>query len=197
MPSNFRANCARFCFWAGVVLLAAAPLAFGQETPQEVAAIDAVTKWKVINTALFVLGLIWFLWKFGPGFFNARSADIQRAIQEATGLKIEAEFRHSEIDRKMASLADEVKKLRAQAAIEREREHERFRKETQAEIEHMRHNVAAETEALRLESMQQLRQQTAGMAIGRAREKLRQRLASGEPEDLVHDFIHLVERGKN
>ena len=41
-------------------------------------------------------------------FFNARSADIQKAIQEATGLKMNADLRYSEIDRKMANLSSEV-----------------------------------------------------------------------------------------
>src|SRR5581483_7324992 len=110
---------------------------------------DPVTIWKVVNTALFVIGLGWLMWKYGPSFFNTRSASIQKAIQDATGLKIEADFRYSEIDRKMAGLADEVRKIRQQAAIELERDHARFREETRLEIEHIHHNVQADIDAFR------------------------------------------------
>ncbi len=183
---------------SGVVLFLAAPHVLAVETQaQETALLDAVTRWKIINTAIFIAGLAYVLWKYAPAFFNARSADIQKAIKDATGLKIEAEFRYSEIDRKMATLAEEVKKMRAQAAVELERDHENFRHEAQVEIAHIQHNVAAEIEAFRQEGMIQVRRHTAQLAMQRAERRLQERLASGERDDSVQDFIHLVERGKN
>ena len=183
---------------ATFLLLAGAAHAFGQESQeQEKAALDAVTKWKIINTAIFALGVGWFLWKYAPAFFNARSADIQKAIKDATGLKIEADFRYSEIDRKIASLADEVKKMREEARTEIEREHERFRHEAQAQIEHIHRNVAAEIEAFRQRGIHQLRQHTVQMAMQIAERQLQRRFQSGEPEDMLQNFIHLVEQGKN
>ncbi|MBV9611315.1 MAG: ATP synthase F0 subunit B [Acidobacteriaceae bacterium] len=191
----------RHFFWLALlvaVFAVAAPHAWAQETAaQETAALDAVTKWKIINTAIFAVGLGWFIWKYAPAFFNARSSDIQKAIKDATGLKIEADFRYSETDRKMAGLADEIRRIREQNKIEMERDHKRFRQETQAQIEHIRHNVAAELEAFRQEGIQQIRQRTVQLAIDSAQRRLEERLRSGEPEDLLRDFIHLVERGRN
>ncbi len=188
----------RSCFRAAVLLVTTAALTFAQETQaQETAALDAVTRWKIINTLLFAAGLGWFVWKYAPAFFNARSADIQKAIKDATGLRIEAEFRYSEIDRKMAGLADEVKKLRAESALEMEREHERFRQQTQAELKHIQRNISAEIEAFRNEGVQQIRQHTAKLALDLAERQLRERFRSSEPQDLLQDFVHLVERGKN
>ncbi len=181
-----------------LLLLAGAPHVLAQETrAQETAALDVVTRWKIINTAIFVVALGWFLWKYAPAFFNARSADIQKAIQDATGLKLEADFRYSEIDRKMATLGDEVRKMREQAGRELAREHERFRHDAQMEIEHIHHNVAAEIEAFREEGIHRVRQHTAELAMQLAERELEERFRSGEPEDLLHDFIHLVEQGKN
>src|SRR5947209_1006757 len=68
--------------------------------------------WRIANTLLFAAVFGWFLYRTAPKFFNARSADIQKAIKDATGLKIEADFRYSEVDRKMATLAEEVKRMR-------------------------------------------------------------------------------------
>lgn len=182
----------------GALLLAIALQISAQETrAQETAILDSVTKWKIANTAIFVILVGWFLWKFAPRFFNARSADIQKAIQDATGLKLEADYRYSEVDRKMASLGEEVKRMREQSRVEWEREHERLRQEADSDIEHIRHNVTAEIEALRLEGSQRLRQHTARLALELAERRLRHRFTTGEPEDLLQNFIHLVERGKN
>jgi F0F1-type ATP synthase membrane subunit b/b' len=155
---------------------------------------DAVTRWKIANTLIFAIGLGYLIAKYAPAFFNARSSEIQKAIQDATGLKIEAEFRSSEIDRKMAGLAEEVKKLRQQYAGELEREHDRFRAESDAELQHIHHNVAAEIEALRLEGTRRVRQHTAQLAIALAEHRLQERAAREPEDDLVRDFIHLVER---
>ena len=181
----------------GTILLATALQLCAQETPQETAALDAVTRWKIINTAIFAALLGWFVWKYAPRFFNARSADIQKAIKDATGLKLDADYRYSEVDRKMASLAEEVKKMKEQARIEWDREHERLQHEADSDIDHIHHNVANEIEALRLEGAQKLRRHTAQLALQMAEQRLRDRFAGGEPDNLLQNFIHLVERGKN
>jgi F-type H+-transporting ATPase subunit b len=186
-----------FSLYLGILFLAAAPAAFAQESPQqETAALDRVSKWKIANITIFVILLGYFIAKYSPRFFNARSADIQRAIQEATGLKLEADFRYSEIDRKMATLAEEVKKLREQAARELEREHQNFLREATADIEHIRKNTAAEIEALRSEGAARVRQHTAQMALALTERRLQDRLASAGPDGYLSDLIHLVEEDK-
>jgi F-type H+-transporting ATPase subunit b len=186
-----------FASLVAILLATALQLCAQENSAQETAILDAVTRWKIVNTAIFALLVGWFLWKFAPRFFNARSADIQKAIKDATGLKLEADYRYSEIDRKMASLGEEVKKMREQARREWEREHDHLRQEADAEIEHIHHNVANEIEAFRLEGSQELRQHTAQLALDQAERRLRHRFAGGEPDGLLQNFIHLVERGKN
>jgi len=181
----------------GVVFLGAALQLSAQETPQEVVAIDTVTKWKIINTAIFVILVGWFLWKNAPRFFNARSADIQRAIKDATGLKLDADYRYSEVDKKLATLGEEVAHMREQSRIEWEREQNRLREEADSEIAHIRKNVTNEIEAFRLEGAQRLRKHTARLALELAERRLRHRFAEGEPESLLQNFIHLVEKGHN
>ncbi len=166
-------------------------------TPEEKAALDRVGRWKIINFSLFAIALGYALVKYSPRFFNARSADIQKAIQDATGLKLEADFRYSEIDRKMATLAEAVAKLRAEAAIEMEREHRRVLGQTQDEIAHINHNVAAELDAFQSEGADRVKRRGAQLALSLAERRLQDRFASGEPDGLMQDFIHLVERGEN
>jgi F-type H+-transporting ATPase subunit b len=179
-----------------IVLGFALQLCAQENSAQETAALDAVTRWKIINTAIFVALVAWFLWKNAPRFFNARTADIQRAIKEATGLKMDADYRYSEVDRKMATLAEEVQRMREQARADWERERQRLQEEADSDIRHIRQNVANEVEAFRLEGSQKLRRHTAQLALELAERRLRNRFAENQPEDLTN-FIHLVERGKN
>src|ERR1700756_2411018 len=104
-----------FCTASTILVCVALQLSAQVPSEQETAAMDKVGIWKLINSAIFAVLLGWFLWKYAPRFFNARSADIQRAIKEATGLKLDADYRYSEIDRKMALLGEEVQKMREQA----------------------------------------------------------------------------------
>lgn len=189
--------------FAGLVLLPvlsfgqeAAPSA-GQSSEKKTEEDDGLMKWKVINFAIFALGLGYVIVKNAPAFFNARSADIQKAIQEATGLKMEADLRYSEVDRKMANLAGEVEKVRAEAKAEMQREHERMLNETKQEIEHIQRNVAAETEGLQQEGALKVRQHTTRLALALAERRLRDRFAGANSDDLLRDFVNLVDRGKN
>jgi F0F1-type ATP synthase membrane subunit b/b' len=78
-----------------------------------------------------------------------------------------------------------------------ERAHQRFRHETELELERIRHNVQAEIEALRKEGADQVRRHTAQLALNSAERRLRDRFAAEDPTPLIDDFIRLVERGKN
>ncbi len=188
-----------FCVVYVALLIFPTAHASAQEemSPQEKAQLDRVGGWKLINFSIFALLLGWALVKYSPRFFNTRSADIRKAIEDATGLKLEADYRYSEIDRKMATLAEEVKKLRAQAAIELEREHGRVRRETAQEIDHINHQVNNEIDALRKEAADRVRHHAAQLALTLAERRLQDRFARGEPEYLLQDFVHLVEQGKN
>lgn len=181
-------------FTAGQQRLRAQGPTEAQEAEQET---FSHSTWKAINFAIFAVGLGYVLVKFAPGFFNARTADIQKAIQDATGLKMDADFRYSEVDRKMANLAGEVDKLRAQSKAEMDREHERLLAQTQDELEYIKQHTAAEVDALRLEGARHVRQHTAQLAFSLAEQRLRDRFAASDQQDLLHDFVNLVERGKN
>jgi F-type H+-transporting ATPase subunit b len=153
--------------------------------------------WGGLNFLIFAVAFGYALVKLGPAFFNARSADIQKAIKDATGLKIDADFRYSEIDKRMANLPGEVEKLKAEARANMDRVHERLLRETREEEERIKASTAAEIEALRGEGIQQVRLTAAQRAFGLAEKRLMERFAGSDSDDLLHDFAELVERGKN
>jgi F-type H+-transporting ATPase subunit b len=188
----------RLSICVALALFAGGLQAVAQESQHgDEAAANSIGKWKLINTALFAALVAWFLAKNGPRFFNARSTDIQKAIQDATGLKIEADFRYSEIDKKMATLADEVARIREQGKVQMDREHERFRLQTEQEIDRLRQNASNEIDALRQEAANRVRRETAELAIGSAERRLKDRFGQGEQDGLVGNLVRLIERGKN
>jgi F-type H+-transporting ATPase subunit b len=153
--------------------------------------------WKILNFAIFAGGIGYLIVKFAPSFFNARSADIQKAIKDATGLKMDADLRYSEIDRKMANLSGEVGKLRAESQAEMQREHERLRAQTREEIAYIQKSALSQIDALRGEGAVTLRLHATQQALAAAEARLRERFASADQKDLFSDFVRLVERGKN
>jgi F-type H+-transporting ATPase subunit b len=165
------------------------------ETTEQNSSSDST--WKIVNFAIFAAALGFALVKYAPGFFNTRTADIQKAIKDATGLKMDADFRYSEVDKKMANLAGEVNKLRDQSKAEMEREHQRLLAQTQDELDYIKKGTAAEVDALRLEAVSHVRRHAAQLAFGLAEQRLRDRFAAADQQDLMHDFVNLVERGKN
>jgi F-type H+-transporting ATPase subunit b len=155
------------------------------------------TVWKIANFAIFAGGIGYAIMKFAPAFFNARSADIQKAIKDATGLKMEADLRYSEMDRKMANLTVEADKIRAESQAEMQREYGRLQAHSEEEIAYIKKNLAAEIEAKRTEGAAKLRGYATQQALAAAEASLRERLASADQNDLVGDFLRLVERGNN
>lgn len=160
--------------------------------------LDVVSVYKIFNTLLFAFGLGYLIKKYAPAFFNARSADIQKAIQDATGLRIEAEFRSSEIDRKMATLAEEVRAMRERSNAAMEREHARLIRDAEEERKRIGERVAAEIEALRADGIREVRRYTANAALKEAEARLRTGLGSGgaDQEGLLREFEQLVDRGR-
>jgi F0F1-type ATP synthase membrane subunit b/b' len=78
-----------------------------------------------------------------------------------------------------------------------EREHQRRRQETADELEHINKSVAAEIAAFRAEATNQIRLQTAQLALQTAERRLRDSaLSSSTNDQSFRDLIHLVERGK-
>lgn len=181
---------------SAVTLSVATPAAHAVETAsQRVAQEDEasnVMKWKLINSAIFALLLGFAAVKYGPKFFNARSLDIQKAIKDASGLKIEADFRYSAIDKKMANLSGEVGRMKAEAAAEMDREHNRVLEETRDEIEHIGRHADVEIESLREDGALAVKRHTAQLALGLAEHRLQAHYAQNDEQNNVGEFVSLV-----
>ncbi|MGA7411806.1 MAG: ATP synthase F0 subunit B [Bryobacteraceae bacterium] len=166
-----------------------------QDNPETGVGRDLLFKW--INFGIFAGGLGYFIVKKGPAFFSARTADIQKAIKDATGLKMEADFRSSEIDRKMATLGAEVQRLRDESKLEMEREHERILRETEAGVKRLQQHFALEVASLQQNARTELRRHTSELAVSMAASRLRDQLTGDDQSRLIGFFADAVQRGNN
>jgi F0F1-type ATP synthase membrane subunit b/b' len=147
-------------------------------------------KW--FNFAVLAVGLGYLVAKHAPAFFNARTEAIQKAIQDATGLKLDADFRSSEIDRKMATLGAEISKLRTEGEAEMQAEQQRLAKETGQSLAQIQRHEAQEIASLEHNARLELNRHTAELAVSIAASRLRERLTTAGQEALVSRFAGQV-----
>lgn len=166
-----------------------------EDNPETGLGRDLLFKW--INFGIFAAGLGYVIVKKGPAFFDARTADIQKAIKDATGLKLEADFRSSEIDRKMATLGAEVEKLRDESKVEMEREHERILREAEAGVQRLQQRFRLEVASLQQNARLELRRHTSELAVSMAASRLRDQLTGDDQSRLIGFFADAVQRGNN
>jgi len=151
---------------------------------------DLGLKW--LNFAILAVGLGYLVAKHAPAFFSARTEAIQKAIKDATGLKMDADFRASEIDRKMATLSAEISKLRAAAEVEMLAEQQRLTKETGQSLSQIQRHEAQEIASLEHNARLELRRHTAELAVSIAASRLRDSLTPAGHEALVGRFAGQV-----
>jgi F0F1-type ATP synthase membrane subunit b/b' len=189
--------------WVALFAVLCAPVAFAANesadkgAPNEQASDEGgsslVLKWA--NFGLLALGLGYLVMKTAPAFFNARTDEIQKAIKDATGLKMEADFRASEVDRKMATLGTEIDKLRSESQAEMAAEHERLRNETELTVGRINEHVRQEVASLRQNSAKELRRHVADLAASMASSRLRDHLTVDEQMQLIRSFADRVRAG--
>lgn len=149
---------------------------------------DNVDGWKWANFAILA-GLVGYAArKFGGAFFESRTLEIRKGIDEAGKMKAAADARASAVEARLASLGEEIADLRRTAQREAATESERLRLETQREMEKIRHQAEQEI-ASSLKSAQAELQQYAGrLAVDLARKKAVGRVGPSEQDALVRAF---------
>ena len=151
--------------------------------------------WKWLNFAILAAGLGYLIAKKAPAFFQARSSEIQQNIEAATGLKIEADFRASEVDRKMATLAHELTHIRQAAQDEMEAERGRIREQTASILAKIQEHTSEEISGIRRTASLQLQRFTAEQALALSESRLRAYLDPQAHDRLLGSFVASLNQG--
>jgi F-type H+-transporting ATPase subunit b len=151
---------------------------------------DPMLKWKWINFAMLAGVLGYMIGKTAPSFFKGRTASIQRAIHEATKLREQAEARARDMEQRLASLGQEIEKLRREAKEAMANEGERIRQETAHQIARVQQTAEQEIASHAKHVTQELKAYSAKLAVDLAEQRIRGQMSGDTQTELVNRFLH-------
>lgn len=145
--------------------------------------------WKWANFAVLALGLGFLIGKNAGPFFRARTTAIQSDIAQSAAVRAEAEARASQIEQRIANLSTEVEALRQTSRQEIGREGDRVKAETAALSAKLQKQAEAEIAAAVKNASQELKAYSAELAIGLAKQQIRDRMTPDAQNALTDAFV--------
>jgi F-type H+-transporting ATPase subunit b len=146
--------------------------------------------WRVVNFVIMAGGVGYLIVKNAGPFFAGRSKKIREEIVQGEDARQEAERRAAEVDSRLANLEVDLAGLRAESQKEAEREVERMRQRTAAEMARVRAQAEQEIDAAGKTARGELKRYAAELAIGLAERKIRTRMNAETQDGLVAGFVH-------
>jgi F-type H+-transporting ATPase subunit b len=151
--------------------------------------------WKWANFLILAAGLGYLIGKNVPPLFKKQSSEIQGALREAAKAKEEAAAYAAGIDARLASLQNEIEKLRVSARTDMTVESDRINRETGQQLQRVREQTAQEIELLTRSATAELRKYAAELALGLAEQRIRSRMNPDMQQSLAEDFVHDLREG--
>lgn len=195
-----RLRCAAFRPWMCVLaalFLAALP-AFAQAQEGKVSPADTSIGWifRWINFAIVVALIAWGFGKAAPAF-RANREEISRKIAEGARARERAEQQRREAQSKLAGIADEIARLKAEAQRGAEAEAQRIRALARDEAQKIERAGQAEITAAERAARLELKALAARLAIEQAESVLRGDLTPEADQSLFHAFVRQLAGGAN
>jgi F-type H+-transporting ATPase subunit b len=160
-----------------------------QETGNSGAEKPSLLIWQWINFAILVGILGWLAAKHGGPYFAGRAHGIAEGLAAGERAKAEADARSRSVDERLANLKNDIAEMRSRAREEREREADRIRRDTTAEITRIRTHAEQELESAGKQARLDVRRFAARMAIDLAEQKIRSRMSTEAQGALLDRFL--------
>jgi len=194
---NGSARAVRAALFALLLLLGGSTPLLGAEEGENVvfSPLGWVFRW--INAGILFGALGYVIWKKGRAAFRQRAETISGAIADSARMQSTAEGRLREVEGKLARLAEETARLRAEAQREAAAEAERIRTLARAEAGKIERAPEAEIEAAERAARMELRAMAARLAVARAESLIRQRLTPELHADIFRSFVSDLGRTVN
>lgn len=149
---------------------------------------------KSINFIVLFGGLTYILYKPIRSFLEKRAGDIRRSLKEAEDLRREAELKLQESRTRLASLADEIERIKKEAEIEGQREREKALQLTGHEAERIKSFARKEIEMLLQAEIRHLKEYTAEKAVALAEERIKGKLGPEDQSFFIDKSIKRLDR---
>jgi F-type H+-transporting ATPase subunit b len=127
----------------------------------------------VLNFVVIAVVIVWAARKYLPAIFVARTAAIQKAMQEAQKASEEARRKLSEIESRLAKLDAEIDAMREHAAKEEAGEAERIQAAAKEEAHKIFSGAEREIAAAAKAARRELAAHAAELAVGLAQKQIR------------------------
>jgi len=191
MPQNKRIT--RMALALAVVTLSAGiACAAGGEGHVDSGVVAKDFAWRVLDFALMIGILIYFLTKPIRNGLAGRREGIEKALSDAVAAREAAEAKFAEYDSKLSKASTEIEEM--SAAIRREGELERER--ILANAKEMAQKITTEAEKTAeseiLRARTELRQEASRLAITLAEELLKKQMTAGDQARLVDEYVSKV-----
>lgn len=148
---------------------------------------------KVINFLILFGGLAYLLHRPILNFFEQRSTQVQKSLEEAQQSRREAEEKLSEVKIRMENLEREILRIREEASIAGRREKERIERLAQTEAERIKRLARQEMELILRSGIRELKVYAARKAIQLARERIKARMTEERHFALIDKSIERIE----
>ena len=143
---------------------------------------------KIFNFAILAAGIGYiFIKVLGPAL-RTQQREIAESLNQAQRRAEQAAARAREIEARLAGLDAEVAALREKAAAELHAETERLRKDTEAQLAKIEQNARQEIESAVKFARQDLKANSAALAVDLARKRIEASLDDAAQGRLVHGF---------
>lgn len=147
---------------------------------------------QVVNFAILVGALVYFLKKPISSFLSDRSDQLRKSIEDAARAREEAAAKLSDIEKRMAGLPEAIAALNRKMEAEGQEEARRIREAAEAEIERVRTQARFAAEQEVKKARQELRREAAGLAIAAAEEIVTKSITAEDRERLARENIEKI-----
>lgn len=146
------------------------------------------------NVVIFVILLGWLARKPVGDALKNRSLAVSRQLEEAARLKEEAAARAADIESKLVSLAKRVEDMKAEAAVEADKEAKRLEDRAHADAARIKDTAERTIREESTRARNELRAEAARLSVQLARETLKRSVTAEDQDRLAREFLSAVEK---
>ncbi len=146
------------------------------------------------NVVLFGIALAWLA--RGPirDALKNRSLAVSKQLDESARLKAEAAATNADIEARLATLDRRVEEMKAEAAVEADREAMRIEERAHADASRVKDTAERTIREESTRARNELRGEAARLAVALARETLKRSVTADDQDRLAREFLAAVEK---
>lgn len=179
--------------WQALLPVAAIQRAWAEAGGEHGGGHGGFSLWPAINF-LMLLGVLYYFGRAPiQSFFRERRGKIQSDLDAAAEKLREAEAKHTQLQRQLQHLDEELDRIRSAARSRAEQEREQLLADARAAAERVRSDAKAAIQQEAQRARAALRGEAAEIALSLAAERLRREVGASDRERLIDEFISVIE----